>query len=293
VRPTSEVATPRVTVIIATYNWSTVLPYSIGSVLRQTLSDFELLVIGDGCTDESGETVTRFDDPRVRWLNLSANTGHQCGPNNEGLRQARSNVIAYLGHDDLWLPRHLELLVTAIEAGADLACGITAMIAPSGSRTYAPNDDPSRRSIVWDLPPTGLVHRREPALEVGGWRHPSELPLDPEIDLVARMRAAGSRLAFVPRLTAVKFPASLRRNVYQLRRADEQATWFARIGQEPDFEQRELAALLLGVERRVRVLVPKRIRRRLQTLRSWLIPHRQQRAAITRRRRTRGLPPSP
>ncbi|HYC91914.1 MAG TPA: glycosyltransferase [Thermoanaerobaculia bacterium] len=40
---------PRVTVIMATYNWSTVLPYSIGSVLAQTFTDFELLVIGDGC----------------------------------------------------------------------------------------------------------------------------------------------------------------------------------------------------------------------------------------------------
>jgi glycosyltransferase involved in cell wall biosynthesis len=164
VRSTSEVATPRVTVIIATYNWGTVLPYAIGSVLRQTFSDFELLVIGDGCTDESGETVARFDDPRVRWLNLSANTGHQCGPNNEGLRQARGDVIAYLGHDDLWLPHHLELQMTAIDTGADLACGITAMISPTGARTYAPKDDPSRRSVAWDLPPSGLVHRAGPAL---------------------------------------------------------------------------------------------------------------------------------
>src|SRR5262249_29306735 len=44
---------PQVTVIIPTYNWSAVLPYSIGSALRQTFSDFELLVIGDGCTDDS------------------------------------------------------------------------------------------------------------------------------------------------------------------------------------------------------------------------------------------------
>ena len=54
---------PRVTVMIATYNWATVLPYSIGSVLDQTYRDFELLVTGDGCTDESAEVVGRFDDP--------------------------------------------------------------------------------------------------------------------------------------------------------------------------------------------------------------------------------------
>ena len=71
---------PRVSVIIATYNWATVLPYSIGSVLDQTFTDFELLVVGDGCTDESADVVASFQDPRVHWVNLPRNTGHQAGP---------------------------------------------------------------------------------------------------------------------------------------------------------------------------------------------------------------------
>src|SRR5213593_1427755 len=79
---------PSVSVFIPTYNWSTVLPYSIGSVLRQTFTDFELLVVGDGCTDDSAEVVAAIDDPRVRWINLPANSGHQSALNNEGLRQA-------------------------------------------------------------------------------------------------------------------------------------------------------------------------------------------------------------
>src|SRR5438046_5361757 len=82
-------AMPRVTVIIATYNRSNVLPYSIGSVLRQSFHDFELLVVGDGCTDDSESVVAAMGDPRVRWISLPANTGHQSGPNNEGLHQAR------------------------------------------------------------------------------------------------------------------------------------------------------------------------------------------------------------
>src|SRR5438552_3536771 len=60
-------AVPRVSVVIATYNWSSVLPFSIGSVLRQTFSDFEVLVIGDGCTDDSERVVAAIDDPRIRW----------------------------------------------------------------------------------------------------------------------------------------------------------------------------------------------------------------------------------
>jgi glycosyltransferase involved in cell wall biosynthesis len=75
---------PLLTIIIPTFNWSTVLPYSIGSVLRQTFSDFEVLVVGDGCTDDSEAVVKAVGDKRVRWINLPANTGHQSGPNKEG-----------------------------------------------------------------------------------------------------------------------------------------------------------------------------------------------------------------
>jgi len=72
---------PRVTVIMATYNWSTVLPYSIGSVLDQTFTDWELLVVGDGCTDDSGRVVAAVGDARVRWIDLRPGTHHQYGPN--------------------------------------------------------------------------------------------------------------------------------------------------------------------------------------------------------------------
>lgn len=122
---------PLVTVIVATYNWSTVLPYSIGSALRQTFRDFELLVVGDGCTDDSAEVVSALGDPRVRWINLPKNSGHQSGPNNEGLRQARGKIIAYLGHDDLWIPHHLSILIGALDSErADIAHGMMVCVGP-------------------------------------------------------------------------------------------------------------------------------------------------------------------
>lgn len=138
-------ASPRVTVVIATYNWSTVLPWSIGSVLRQSFTDFEVLVVGDGCTDDSEEVVTTIADPRVRWINLPLNHGHQYAPNNEGLARARGSIIAYLGHDDLWLPHHLELMVAAIETGNDVAHSIVHTIGADGRV----------------LPPAGQLQRYE------------------------------------------------------------------------------------------------------------------------------------
>src|SRR5207253_1363487 len=233
---------PRVTVIIATYNWSSVLPYSIGSVLRQTLADFELLVVGDGCTDDSAEVVAAIGDARVRWINLPQNTGHQSGPNNEGLRQARGEVIAYLGHDDLWLPHHLEVLVAAIDRGADVASGLVLGISGDG-----PAPQPvllSPRLYGDTMLPTGLVHRRDVTDRLGAWGDYRTVTIGPEADLILRARQAGCIFAFVPRLTAIKFPASIRRDVYRTRPCHEQAAWLARIDTEPDLEAVQLASII-------------------------------------------------
>ncbi len=153
--------------ILPTYNWSTVLPFSIGSILRQTFTDFELLVVGDACTDDSAEVVSAIHDPRVRWINLSKNHGHQTGPNNEGLRQARGSIIAYLGHDDLWLPHHLEVLVAAIDAGAHLAHTLVHMIDADGS-VIRPLQGMWRYRAGRTIPPSGVMPPEE-CFRPGGW----------------------------------------------------------------------------------------------------------------------------
>ena len=231
---------PRVSVIIATYNWSSVLPYSIGSVLRQTMTDFEVLVVGDGCTDDSEQVVASIGDPRVRWINLPENTKHQSGPNNEGLRQARGELIAYLGHDDLWLPHHLEAHLRAIDAsGADLSHSVFAMVFPNGDAW----------PMGWDRaigpgPPTSVVHRRTVTEALGGWTDYRDLTIGPEIDLWRRARAAGFEFTLVRRFTAIKFPASFRKDVYRSRPSHEQAAWSERISSERDFEVSQLIAML-------------------------------------------------
>lgn len=236
-------APPRVTVIIPTWNWSTVLPFSIGSVLGQTFDDFELLVIGDGCSDDSAEVVRATGDSRVRWINLAHGVGHQSGPNNEGLRQARGSLIAYLGHDDLWLPHHLEVHLEAFGRGADLTHSLVAAVRPDGSvRPLVP------AAGGWN-PPTGMMHRREVAERAGGWKHYRDLPITPEVELCERFVAAGFRQAIVQRLTAIKFPASERRDVYRIRSAHEQAAWLARVRAEPDLESMLLAGIVFELAR--------------------------------------------
>lgn len=220
---------PRVTVITATYNWATVLPYSIGSVLDQTFRDFELLVIGDGCSDESEAVVARVGDPRVRWYNLPSNTGHQSGPNNEGIRRAQGDVIAYLGHDDLWLPQHLELLVHALDQGSRLVHATTLLVKPDSPPILRPRQGWVYRPGVW-LAPTTAIHDRALIDAVGGWRRPSETGLlEPEAELWQRVAQHCGPPRWVPHLTSIKLPSALRRDVYKIRPSHEQAYWLQRI----------------------------------------------------------------
>jgi glycosyltransferase involved in cell wall biosynthesis len=256
--------TPRVTVLMATYNWSSVLPYSIGSALLQTLADFELLVLGDGCTDDSEQVVRGIDDPRVHWIDLPRH-GHQSGPNNEGIRRARGEYIAYLGHDDLWLPHHLEVLVAALDAGADVAHSAISVVPVDASPTHAAT-----------LPPTSVAHRRAMIDRIGGWSDYRQLKVMPEQDLWQRAGRAGMRFTFVPRLTAIKFPAAWRRDVYRERPSHEQAAWLARIRSEPDLEMKELVRMAMRPP--APLTIPQRIRRMLT--RPWLVP-----AAVWRRMR--------
>lgn len=242
-------AAPRVTVIIPTYNWSSVLPYSIGSVLRQTFTDFELLVVGDGCTDDSERVVNGIADARVRWINLPVNDGHQSTPNNEGLRQARGSIIAYLGHDDLWLPHHLEAMVAAIDSGADVVYSMVHMIGAEGEILPPAGEMPRFRPGEW-LPPTSVAHRRIAAEKAGLWKNYRSVSLDPETDLWLRMHRAGFRFQQVPRLTAVKFPALYRKGIYKRRSSREQQEWTDRILHEADLEAVELAKLLIAKRRR-------------------------------------------
>src|SRR3954447_19310252 len=172
-------AAPRVTIVLATYDWSAVLPFSIGSALDQGFGDFEIIVVGDGCTDDSAEMVAAIGDPRVHWVNLPANCGHQSGPNNEGLRQARGEFIAYLGHDDLWLPHHLALMVGALDAtGSDLAHSLNINVSPGESYGWlsAPNAGAGHFAS-----PLCIVHRKRMTEEIGGWRDYREINGRPDV----------------------------------------------------------------------------------------------------------------
>ena len=231
-------------VVLSTYNWSSVLPYAIRSALWQTYSNFELLVVGDGCTDDSADVVASFGDERIRWHNLASNSGNQSAPNNAGIELARGKYVAYLGQDDLWYPTHLALLVRAMErAAADVGGAITEAIGPPGSNIrrvgWRSLSGPGAAGVI---PPSALMHRRTLVDEIGLWRDFRELRLPPDREFVLRAHAHGKRFATARALTVFKFPARYRPDCYRDKPFEQQARYMRRIETERTFVYRELLA---------------------------------------------------
>jgi len=247
---------PLISVVIATYNWSSVLRFAIASALGQTYPRVEVVVVGDGCTDDSEDVVASFADERVRWLNLPQNSGSQSIPNNAGIELARGDYIAYLGHDDLWLPTHLALTAQALlREDADLAHSITELVGPPGSKYRALVGHGNGSAAAYArgdvIPPSSIVHRRSLVDESGPWRDYRTIQLPPDVDFVSRAYDHGKRFVCVNALTVFKFSSAYRRNSYVEKPWHEQATYAHRIETEPGFVYRELAALTAALPRRL------------------------------------------
>lgn len=97
---------PTVSVIMPVYNTAKYVEAAIQSVLAQTFTQFELLIIDDAGSDGSIDLCRAIDDPRIRIIS-QANRG-LAGARNTGIRNARGQYIALLDSDDLWEPRKLE-----------------------------------------------------------------------------------------------------------------------------------------------------------------------------------------
>ncbi len=239
---------PLVSVVIATYNWSSVLRYSVASALAQTYPQLEVVVVGDACTDDSEQVVASFGDPRVRWLNLPENSGSQSVPNNAGIEAARGEYIAYLGHDDLWLPSHLSLVLTAILRNrADMGYAVAEQLGPRGSghRELRAAGEVDPRYV----PPSALVHRKGLVDEVGPWRDYRTISAPPDMEFIGRACDHGARLAASGALTVLKFPSTFRRNSYVDKPSEDQERYSRRMQTERGFVARELAALAFGLVR--------------------------------------------
>ena len=115
--------TPAVSVIMPVFNTAAYLAEAIQSVLDQTFTDFELIVIDDGSTDETGTVAREFNDPRLRLYRNPTNLG-AAATANIALELARGDLIARMDGDDIALPERLALQAAFLAGHPDITvCG--------------------------------------------------------------------------------------------------------------------------------------------------------------------------
>ena len=127
---------PRVSVVIPTYNRANDVVRCLDSLVAQTFRDFEVLVCDDGSTDNTAQMVERYRDKldvRYYW---AENFGGPARPRNAGVRLARGPYVAFLDSDDWWSPDKLAESVSRLDAGADLVYHDMYVAASAGQRVF-------------------------------------------------------------------------------------------------------------------------------------------------------------
>lgn len=104
------------TIIIPTYNRADFLREAIESVLSQTFTNYELIVVDDGSRDHTEDVVREF--PRIRYVACSENSGVSHA-RNLGIKLASGRYVCFLDSDDLWIKNKLEVQIRWMEAHAD------------------------------------------------------------------------------------------------------------------------------------------------------------------------------
>jgi glycosyltransferase involved in cell wall biosynthesis len=120
--------TPRVSVIIPSFNRAHCIAGSVESVLAQSFRDLEVIVVDDGSTDNTQEVLAQFGD-RIRVIR-QANAGVSAA-RNAGMRAARAGWIAFLDSDDLWRPEKLQAQIECLEKYQGQMC-FTRSVTDSG-----------------------------------------------------------------------------------------------------------------------------------------------------------------
>jgi hypothetical protein len=198
----------KVSVVIPVHNGEKYLAQAIESVLAQTFRDFELLIVDDGSTDRSAEIIRTYlgRDPRVRCL-TQENRG-VAAAGNRGLQEARTEWVARLDADDVFLPGKLERQVDFLRRNPDakilgtLACFINhagrhlGLVGTEGPYTPAEFYRFVRENRpIYFVNSSTLMHR-ETVLAIGGYRQPFAPAED--VDLWIRMAEKQNLMLKVP-----------------------------------------------------------------------------------------------
>jgi glycosyltransferase involved in cell wall biosynthesis len=196
---------PTVSVIIPAYNSAKYLPEAIASILEQTYTDYEIIVINDGSTDNTSEVVTPYLD-KIRYFEQS-NQGVSA-TRNRGIYLAKGEFIAFLDADDIFLPQKLaqqvEIFLTQPEIGI-VNSGFSIITEAGEKLTNIErwHKIPDLTPEIWLLHkpvlPSAMMFRRDWLIKVGGFD--PRFFASEDVDLVLRMVIQGCQSTWLKTVT--------------------------------------------------------------------------------------------
>jgi len=193
---------PHLSILLPTHNRCDTLAVAVKSLLAQSFQDWELLVVGDGCSDGTADWIEALQQrhPRVRWFDLPKGPGFGYANRNTALRQARGELIGFMADDDLVLDEHLARQVAlmrdpAVQLGAvgSLSVNSDGVMVP----TVGPLHDEGYYTAFMAgdnrLPAATVIHRRAVFDELGLWSEtlPRRADLDMWQRIIGRVRPRG------------------------------------------------------------------------------------------------------
>ena len=207
-------AGPRFSVLLPTHNRAETIGFAIRSLLAQSEQRFEVLVVGDGCTDGTADVVQSFADPRIRWFDLPKAPHYGYANRNITLREARGELVAFMAHDDIVLPDHLALLGDPFtDDSVEWAYSRPLWVADDGTIVPFAVDlrQPDQLAVFLDdhnsIPASCIVYRRSCHERYGLW--PEDVSSAADWAYWKRIvgPSGGANLAYLPTPTALHFRA--------------------------------------------------------------------------------------
>lgn len=192
---------PKISCIVSTYNRSKSLEKTIKSVLRQTLEDFELIVVDDCSTDNTEKLVKSFKDERVKYMRTKENCGHDGRPKNLGIKFATGDYLAFIDDDDIYRKKEAFFIMHTYlkHTGADVAYGdYTNRIEGQKKKEAGWSIDFNAQMLAQRnyISMSVTFAKREKVIEVGGFNE--ELKQFKDWNLWMRMHKNGCKFLHVP-----------------------------------------------------------------------------------------------
>ena len=219
-------------VVIPTYNRGHVLSRAINSVIEQSFTNFELLIIDDGSIDNTKEIVSEINDSRIVYFRQD-NKG---APNarNTGIEIAKGFYIAFLDSDDCFYPYHLENALPVLASNSNV-CTYTKVLVDRGNnitflkppRAYDSNEDISEYYLCdrGFVPTSTLIVPSGLAIKV---KYDEESRSGNDMDFSIRLIHAGGKLVMLEKPGAICYDRKVEDRLSSLNNIKERLAWLER-----------------------------------------------------------------